>query len=300
MPDAFDGHSLARAFWIDLAEPTPEERALVESLHRQELPDAEDLQEIEASSRSFVDEQGLHISSLFLRRIEGRDETVNAALLLTGERLVTLHEPEISALRLLRMRADRRLTVTTPLDLLQELYEIKLDDLADSLEEVHEALDEIGQTALQRQGKDMRRVIDDLTRLEHRNSKVRLCLLDAQRDLVFLIRHGGLEKGQRRRVEGLLRDADSLLPHCAFLFEKVGFLLQALQGSINIEQNQIIKIFSVVAVIFLPPTLIASIYGMNFTVMPELQWPWGYPFAILLMVLSGLAPYVFFKRKGWL
>ena len=300
LPEHADRQALATAVWIDLAEPTAEERALVESLHETELPETEDLEEIEASSRSYVDERGLHIASMFLHRIEGRDEIVHALLRITNDRLVTLHDPEIPALRLLRMRADRRRTGQTPLDLLQALFEIKLDHLADTLEAIQEALDDIGDTAFQQARGGLRQTIDTLTQLEHRNSKVRLCLTDAQRDLMFLIRHGGLDKPMRRSIGALLRDANSLLPHCTFLFEKVGFLLQAIQGAINIEQNQIIKIFSVAAVIFLPPTLIASIYGMNFRVMPELDWQWGYPLTIVLMILSGIAPYMFFRRKGWL
>lgn len=300
LPEITDSRSLEPAVWIDLAEPTDDERVLVETLHESQLPDTEDLEEIEASSRSYTDESGLHMSAMFLHRTGGREEIANAALRLGKDRLVTLHEPEVPALRLLRMRADRGRTGVTPMELLGELFEIKLDHLADTLEEIQEALDQIAETALQASRPDLRRTIDTLALLEHRNSKVRLCLTDAQRDLTFLARHGGLEKPMRRNITALLRDADSLLPHCTFLFEKVGFLLQAVHGTINIEQNQIIKLFSVVAVIFLPPTLIASIYGMNFRVMPELAWPWGYPLAILLMILSGIAPYVFFKQKRWL
>jgi magnesium transporter len=101
-------------------------------------------------------------------------------------------------------------------------------------------------------------------------------------------------------VRELLRDIDSLLPHNSFLFEKVNFLMDAAQGFINIEQNQIIKIFSIAAVVFLPPTLVASIYGMNFDHLPELHWLAGYPWALALMVVSAIAPYWYFKRKGWL
>lgn len=300
LPEITDSGSLQPAVWIDLAEPTDGERLLVETLHESQLPDTEDLEEIEASSRSYADEAGLHMSAMFLHRTGGREEIANAALRLGKDRLVTLHEPEIPALRLLRMRADRGRTGATPMELLGELFEIKLDHLADTLEEIQEALDDIAETALQQPGGDLRRTIDTLALLEHRNSKVRLCLTDAQRDLTFLVRHGELDKPMRRNMAALLRDANSLLPHCTFLFEKVGFLLQTLHGAINIQQNQTIKLFSVVAVIFLPPTLIASIYGMNFRFMPELDWPWGYPLAIVLMVLSAIAPYVFFKRKGWL
>jgi magnesium transporter len=124
--------------------------------------------------------------------------------------------------------------------------------------------------------------------------------MDTQRALAFLQRRGRGDETVRDWIREILRDIDSLLPHNTFLFEKVNFLMNAAMGLINIEQNQIIKIFSIAAVVFLPPTLIASIYGMNFDVMPELHWWWGYPLALCAMVLSGIAPYWYFKRKGWL
>jgi magnesium transporter len=300
LTDLDDPAVLAGAVWIDVAEPTEDERELLEAYGLWHLPDEDDLEEIEASSRSFVDDEGLHMSSWFLREVEGRDETVSVAFRLTGTRLLTLHDPEVPVLRLMRMRANRGHLPVTPLALFHVLYETKLDDLADTLEEIHGDLDELGHSTLRLQSREFATTVDQLTRLEHLNSKVRLCLVDAQRDLTFLLRNGGLDKAERRRWQSLLRDVASLLPHCEFLFEKVTFLLHALQGFVNIEQNQIIKIFSVVAVIFLPPTLIASSYGMNFANMPELSWPWGYPFAILMMILSGIAPFVFFKVKGWL
>lgn len=106
---------------------------------------------------------------------------------------------------------------------------------------------------------------------------------------------------QQDNLREVLRDLESLNNHTAFfLFDKINFLMDAVMGLINLQQNKIIKIFSIAAVVFLPPTVIASIYGMNFNAMPELHWQLGYPFAIVLMILSGIAPYWFFKRKGWL
>src|SRR5690606_335570 len=113
------------------------------------------------------------------------------------------------------------------------------------------------------------------------------------------LRHGKLSPEHADHARELLRDIESLLPHNSFVFDKVNFLLDAAQGFINIEQNQIIKIFSIAAVVFLPPTLVASIYGMNYDFMPELKWRFAYPWALMLMVLSGVPPYWYFKRKGW-
>ncbi len=136
--------------------------------------------------------------------------------------------------------------------------------------------------------------------LEDIGWKVRLCLMDTQRALNFLVRKARLPGGQLEQAREILRDIESLLPHNESLFQKVNFLMQAAMGFINIEQNRIIKIFSVVSVVFLPPTLVASSYGMNFEFMPELKWSFGYPGAIIFMILAGLAPYLYFKRKNWL
>ena len=124
--------------------------------------------------------------------------------------------------------------------------------------------------------------------------------MDTQRSVSFLLRHlRGLTELQES-CRDIKRDVDTLMTHTMFLFDKINFLMDSTQGFINIEQNQIIKIFSIAAVVFLPPTLVASIYGMNFNFMPELKWLAGYPWALGLMVLSGIAPYWYFKKKGWL
>jgi magnesium transporter len=124
--------------------------------------------------------------------------------------------------------------------------------------------------------------------------------MDTQRSVSFLQRHLRREPELQETAREIMHDVDTLLSHTAFLFDKINFLMDSTQGFINIEQNQIIKTFSIAAVVFLPPTLIASIYGMNFRLMPEIEWMLGYPWALGLMVLSGFAPYLYFKRKGWL
>ncbi len=130
--------------------------------------------------------------------------------------------------------------------------------------------------------------------------KVRLCLMDGQRDIRFIIHQQVVTKKYRKLGQEMLRDIETLLPHNDFLSEKSDFLLNATQGFIDMEQNRIMKVFSIAAVVFLPPTLIAGIYGMNFQNMPELGWPWGYSMALGFMVLAGAGPYLYFKRKKWI
>ena len=212
-----------------------------------------------------------------------------------------MREREIPAFRLMRMRA-RRLhgLVEDPVSILLALFEIKIDDLADTLEEVYTQLEATSNLVLEDNDCAIEDALDELARQEDTNGKVRLCLMDTQRAISFLLRRGKLSAAHAETARELLRDIDSLLPHNSFVFDKINFLMDAAQGFIAIEQNQIIKIFSIAAVVFLPPTVIASIYGMNFDFIPELGWELGYPWALGLMVLSGVAPYVFFKIKGWL
>ena len=153
---------------------------------------------------------------------------------------------------------------------------------------------------LENEDADLEDAISKLARLEDNNGKIRLCLMDTQRDISFLLRHLRHLTEECETLREIMRDVDTLMSHTAFLFDKINFLMDSTQGFINIEQNQIIKIFSIAAVVFLPPTLVASIYGMNFRFMPELDWWFGYPVAIVLMLLAGVAPFWYFKRKGWL
>jgi len=292
---------LGEAAWIDAAEASDEERDIIESLVRHALSDEEDADEIEASTRSVVDENGLRLSTLFLHRVEGQPENTSVSVMLNGQRLVTLHERDVPAIRLMRIRVRRYPDLLAdPLGLLIGLFETAVNDLGDSLQELYRALEETSYLVLRDTEPDLEGALARLASHENVNGKVRLCLMDARRDLAFVLRNAQPSKNAAKRIKNLLADIDALLPHNNFLFEKVNFLLQAAQGFINIEQNQIIKIFSVAATAFLPPTLIASIYGMNFDTMPELQWAAGYPFALVLMVVSALLPYLYFKRKGWL
>jgi magnesium transporter len=297
-----DGESIPDdAVWLDLIDPTEAEHASVAVMLRQKLPATEDVEEIEATARSYEDEAGLHVHTLFLHLVDGKPRNTSVAFTLAGELLVTLREREIPAFRLLRMRARHNPevandTVCTVLT----LFETKIDDLADTLEDLYQGLEAVSANVLEESSSDLEDALDTLARSEDTSGKVRLCLMDAQRTLTFLLRHGRLAPGYADRTRELLRDIDSLLPHNSFVFEKINFLMDTAQGFINIEQNQIIKIFSIAAVVFLPPTLIASIYGMNFHYMPELEWAVGYPLALVLMVLSGFAPFWYFRRKGWL
>ncbi|HYQ91775.1 MAG TPA: CorA family divalent cation transporter, partial [Candidatus Competibacteraceae bacterium] len=183
------------------------------------------------------------------------------------------------------------------------LYETEVELIADELEQIYAALEGVSQSVLSETiaDSDMEDMLAHIASQEDLNGKARLSLMDIRRALSFLLRRGRLlDKERTDDVREILRDIESLTSHTSFLFDKVNFLMDAAMGFINIAQKKILKIFSIAAVVFLPPTLVASIYGMNFQFQPELRWEFGYPLALVLMILSGLAPYWYFKRKGWL
>ncbi|WP_337263126.1 MULTISPECIES: magnesium/cobalt transporter CorA [unclassified Serratia (in: enterobacteria)] len=298
-----DSDDLTMSLWVDLVEPEEGERERVQTELGQSLATRPELDDIEASARFFEDEDGLHIHSFFYFE-DAEDHAGNSTVAFTirDGRLYTLRERELPAFRLYRMRArNQRMMEGNAYELLLDLFETKIEQLADEIENVYSDLEKLSRVIMEgHPGEEYDEALSTLAELEDVGWKVRLCLMDTQRALNFLVRKARLPTGQLEQAREVLRDIESLLPHNESLFQKVNFLMQAAMGFINIEQSRIIKIFSVVSVVFLPPTLVASSYGMNFEFMPELKWSFGYPGAIILMLLAGLAPYLYFKRKNWL
>lgn len=298
-----ENDKLTTSVWVDLIEPEEGERDRVQSELGQSLATRPELEDIEASARFFEDEDGLHIHSFFFYE-DADDHAGNSTVAFTIRegRLYTLRERELPAFRLYRMRARNQTLIDgNAFELLLDLFETKIEQLADEIENIYSALEKLSRVIMEgQQGEEYDQALSRLAELEDIGWKVRLCLMDTQRALNFLVRKARLPGNQLEQAREILRDIESLLPHNESLFQKVNFQMQAAMGFINIEQNRIIKIFSVVSVVFLPPTLVASSYGMNFEFMPELKWSFGYPAAIGLMILAGLAPYLYFKRKNWL
>ena len=293
--------TLKAADWIDAHSPDEEERTLLDSLVAADLPQVDDMEEIEATARFFVVGHEVHIHSLFLVQTEGRHRTSSVACIMQPERLLTVRDEDLADFRLLRMRARRgQVECRNPSELLLTLLDQKVENLADTIEDLHIELERASHTVLEEPNSELNQAIDMLAALEDSSGKIRLCLMDTQRAVSYLQRHLRDQEGAQEFCREILRDIDTLMAHTTFLFDKINFLMDSTQGFINIRQNQTIKTFSIAAVVFLPPTLIASIYGMNFNIMPELTWPFGYPAALGAMLASAVAPYLFFKYKGWL
>jgi magnesium transporter len=292
---------LEDAIWIDLVNPTQEERQAVEKFSGISLPKIQETEELEATSHYEVYTNGFQVNCSFLKKIESTFKNINVAFLFNKNCLISLCSCKIPAINLLKKQwQENAISNNDPRSIILALHEIKIDRLADLAEGSYLSLEKISHQIFGRNNTELEQTIDDLSKQDDLNGKIRLCLMDGQRDLNFMLRRGQLTEDNSRVSNEISEDIKTLLTHNTFLSERIDFLLNAALGFINIEQNKIIKIFSIAAVVFMPPTVIASIYGMNFHYMPELTWHWGYPISLLIMTVAGISPYVYFKRKGWL
>lgn len=299
--------------WADLVEPTIEEEKAVERFLGIEVPTREEMKEIEASNRLYEEDGALYMTLTVVTKIDTeRPETTAITFILAKGRLITLRYVDPLPFRKYISYAERHAsTCGSELVVLAGLLESIVERIADVLERVGTDLDDASANVFanptrkrkaNRVNSDLRALMERIGRDGDLLSKARESLVSLTRLLTFVQQSGSLVLPQdlRNRFRNVSRDAVALSDHASFVSSKVSFLLDATLGLINIEQNAIIKIFSVAAVVFLPPTLIASIYGMNFEFMPELAWRGGYPWALGLMVVSAILPYAYFKRRGWL
>ena len=293
-----------KPIWVDLVAPTPEIRAWVGRFFDVQLPNPSNLTDLEASARFYVEDNGeIHLHSDFLLDTKEGSRNVAVALILHRDVLFTVRTEELPVFRLQRLRARTQPGyVTDGKDVLLDLYAADAEYSADALEDVYAALEEVSKHVLGTEVTDTEaaKILADIAREEDLNGRIRRNVHDTRRAVSFLTRGKFLNADQLEDARQILRDIESLDGHTSFLFGKINFLMDATVGFININQNKIIKIFSVASVSLLPPTLVASSYGMNFEFMPELKWAYGYPLALSLMVLSAVIPMVYFRKRGWL
>ena len=298
--------------WVDLEEPTPEEKRWVKQYFGLSIPEDAIDEDIEESARFYAEDNGeLHIRSDFLVADPDAPHQVRVAFILNivNEQLrsqgvlFSIHDETVPAFRLLRMRARRMPGLLSDAkEVLLKLLDADAEYCADTLEGIYDDLEAAGKKVLDDNISDemASEVLATIARQEDMNGRIRRNVMDTRRAVSFLMRSKMLDAEQFEEARQIQRDLDSLDSHTTFLFDKINFLMDATVGFININQNKIIKIFSVASVALLPPTLIASIYGMNFRNMPELEHPMGYPFALALMIASALLPMWYFRRRGWL
>ena len=303
--DSAEALARLQPVWVDLEAPTAEEKRWITERFGLVIPEDIVDEDLEESARFYEEEETgeLHIRSDFLIEDEDATRNVRVAFILRENVLFSVHHEDLPVFRLLRLRARRiPALIEDAKDVLLKLYDADAEYSADTLEGIYDELEKVSKQVLSGEVTDTLagEALEAIARQEDLNGRIRRNVMDTRRALSFMMRSRLLSAEQFEEARQILRDIDSLDSHTAFLFDKINFLMDATVGFININQNQIIKIFSVAAVALLPPTLIASVYGMNFRHMPELDWPLGYPFSIALMAVSVAIPFWFFKRKGWL
>jgi magnesium transporter len=299
--------------WVDLESPTLEEKQWVKQYYGLSIPEDAMDEDIEESARFYEEDNGqLHIRSDFLVPDEDAPHTVRVAFILNLVNddlkskgvLFSIHDEDVPVFRLLRMRARRAPgLIDDAKQVLLKLFDADAEYSADTLEGIYDELEKVSKKVLSGNVSDAiaGEALGAIARHEDMSGRIRRNVMDTRRAVSFMMRSKILTSDQFDEARQILRDIDSLDSHTAFLFDKINFLMDATVGFININQNKIIKIFSVASVALLPPTLIASVYGMNLK-FPELQFlaGWSYPYTVALMVASALVPMWYFRKRGWL
>jgi magnesium transporter len=297
--------------WADMLTPTAEEDRAVESAFGIMVPTREEMVEIEPSSRLYIENGVRYMTATLICHSDTETpKTTVVSFILGNGRLVTVRYDEPRPFAMLASRLTRACQSTANGEsVLIDLLDAIIDRCADILERIGGDVDRVSQSIFEREStaehslKSFREILKDIGKKGDLNSKVRESLVSIGRLVLFLANEAEglrLQKDQRSLVKSMQRDVSSLTDHASYLSNKVTFLLDAILGMVNLEQSNVIKIFSVAAVVLLPPTMVASIYGMNFRHMPELEWTFGYPLALTLMLASAILPYAFFKWRKWL
>lgn len=304
--------------WIDLIEPTQAEEVFIEKKLQIEAPNREEQDKIEVISPYYKEGDSYFMTITALFKVDADyPESSPVSFILTPNCLVTVRHAKPRfftnfAARILRQKED----YSTPGMILEGLVETLVNRIGDVLEKTGNELDNLLLAVFDRNAQTLRHktktnssgyydgIIKKIGRYGNFISKNRESLVSVSRLLIFF---NQIEKGkllahreQKAKYLNISREVGSLTEYANFLSQRINFLLDATLGMLNVEQNMIIKVFTVAAAVFMPPTLIASIYGMNFKNMPEISWIFGYPMALVMIVVSALIPYYYFKRKGWL
>jgi magnesium transporter len=299
------------AVWVDLVNPSNAEDRAVEKLAGIAVPTREDMQEIEISSRLYIENGARYMTATLMCHSDtDMPRTTAVTFILAGHRLVTVRYDQPRPFAVVEAKLARSCApgITGEM-VLMELLDAVIDRCADILEKVGADIDQVSHEIFEpnneRHGhaKQYSQILIAIGRKGDLTSKVRESLVSIGRLVTFLsavVEGVKWSKDMREQLKTMQRDVASLTDHASYLASKITFVLDAMLGVVNLEQNNIIKLFSVMAVVLMPPTLIASIYGMNFKMMPELEWAHGYPMALGLMLICAIVPYWIFKWKKWL
>jgi magnesium transporter len=303
------------ALWIDLLNPTRHEDHYVEHVLGLSIPTREEAQDIEVSARLYHEDGAEFMTMTAASQLESDEPTTTPiTFILKGNTLATIRyaEPKPFWTYSTRVQKAGAVPCMSGEQIMLGLAEALIGRMAEALETVGRDLERLSRVVFRHKSangkpdrsRDFQAIIEQLGAKGDLLAIIRESLVSLNRLLAYHTTTAQTEKGPNKDaaewVKSLQQDVTALSDHATYLANKTSFLLDATLGLINLEQNQIIKIFSIAAVVLLPPTLVATIYGMNFKRMPELEWMLGYPWALSLIVLSAILPFWWFKRKGWL
>jgi magnesium transporter len=299
-PLSEDGQA-SKMVWIDLQSPSPEELSQVERQFNLEFFTPQEAAEIESSSRYYEDEGGFEANTAFVVFQDPYYNTRQVSFILKDNILFTLRHTDLKSFAetVRKIKTFKKGTASNPIQICLLLLETQTDLDADFIEYLTRTTNKVSKKLLKERSVE-EEILLRITGLQENTILIRGSIMDKQRFVSALLRSHLIEEPEKERLRIIIKDINSLLQHTEFSFERLEYLQNTFLGLVNIQQNQVIKIFTVVTVVFLPPTLIASIYGMNFDLMPELHWRWGYWFAIGLMVFSSLAFLWYFRLRKWL
>jgi magnesium transporter len=303
--------ALEAALWIDLVDPTAEEEKRVEALLKIDIPTREEMREIEASNRFYEDNGALFLTATLVTKLDtDLPESTQVTFIFAGGKLVTnRYTDPLPFRRYITYAQTHPATCGSSVSILVGLLESIVNRIADVLERVGSELDSISAEVFAVQRHKRRRATRDfrlvLARVGQNGelvSKARESLVSLGRLLVFVQQsaNGQIPQEGRSRFRNVSRDLVALSDHASYLGDKVSFSLEATLGMVSIDQNNILKIFSLITVFLLPPTVIGAFYGMNFANIPWLRESWGWEVALVMMGISAVLPYFIFKRRGWL
>jgi len=300
--------------WIDLFNPTKEEIAYIERAAGLKVPGRDKLVEIESSSRLHIEDGALYLNMPTIFRQGDMVGRTPLGFLLTPKILVTVRFEELKAFADVRERlAAKDRDCSGPVGIFVSILEAIVDRTADVLEHVEAKLDEISDLIFREEaapdrsqapGREtvrLKGILRQVGRSGDMTSNIRDCLLGIGRIVPYVENHGNdwISSENKQRLAVVKQDVASLDDYKTHLTDKIQFLLDATLGLTNIDQNNIFRLLTIVSVVGIPPTLIAGIYGMNFKIMPELNWEFGYPIGLAVIALSGIIPLIWFKVKGW-
>ena len=286
--------------WIDMLLPNIEEIRAVENMFDMKFPTKQESEEIELSSRYWEENNRIEINSYFLINDSKSAFNETVSFILQGSLLISVRYKKLQSFNTF----TKKLLISprefkTGYSIFCQIIDIRIDADADTIENLSKEITKIRKHVFTDYSNDDEEILEKISTFEDLNMKIRENLTDKQRILNSLLKSQKFVD-DKNELPIMLKDIKSLIEHTNFNFERLDYLQNIFIGILSIEQNKVIKIFTIVNVIFLPPTLIASIYGMNFDFMPELHWEYGYLISIGFMILAAITPVIIFKKKGWI